>query len=95
MRMPSSIPMASTSSIPACESKWVPIAITAPPPSRSSMVMIMAVVAFSSFGRPWSSMSASIDWRSKPKNVAVGVNHGAFVLAPFGVLRHVNLSSDG
>ena len=74
--------------MPGCESKWVRIAITAPP------VMIMAVIAFSSFGRPSSSTSASIDWRSKPKNVAVGVSYGAFVLAPFGVLRHVNLSSD-
>jgi hypothetical protein len=36
----------------------------------------------------------SIEWRSKPENVAVGINHGAFVLAPLGVLRHVDLSSD-
>ena len=57
--MPSSTPMASTCSMPACESKWVRIAITAPPPSRSSMVMTMTVIAFPSFGRPSSSTSAS------------------------------------
>src|SRR5262249_36870883 len=42
MRMPSSIPIASTCSMPASESKEVRIAITAPR-SRASMVMTMAV----------------------------------------------------
>src|SRR5580704_6539452 len=36
----------------------------------------------------------SVDGRSKPENVAVGINYGAFVLAPVGVFRHVDLSSD-
>ena len=47
--------------MPACESKCVRIAITAPPRSRSSIVMIMAVIAFPSFGRPLSSTSELID----------------------------------
>ena len=37
----------------------------------------------------------STDLRSKPDNVAAGINYGAFVLVPVGVLGHVDFNSDG